>query len=368
MKNKRNLTQFFLLVALLWPAAVRADFTYTTANGQVTITGYSGTVPSVLEIPDTINSLPVVRIGGQVAFSYNYMLTNVTIPKSLTSLADATFFACINLKGVYFEGNAPNLESPYVFGSHDQVGGDLQAFVVYLAGSLGWGATYSGLPTFMHYPPVNGGFDDTGDFHGWTVSGNGTTNITGPNVYSGPYAAVFTETASHGIGLGFVLGSSNVLTQAISTQAGKNYALSFAVNGMANGFCSASWNGNTLVNQNFNPGWTNLQFVVTATSASTVLQFTFPPQFGSQAKTAIDSVTLIPLPTLTIQPLPGKQLSLTVTGFPNAKYALERTTSLNQPVNWSPQLTNSTDANGIYVYSTTSNPAANYFWRIRYVP
>ena len=51
-----------LLLLLMLPAAVQAqDFTYTTNNGAITITGYTGPGGAVT-IPDMINGLPVTSI------------------------------------------------------------------------------------------------------------------------------------------------------------------------------------------------------------------------------------------------------------------------------------------------------------------
>jgi hypothetical protein len=363
MKIKKCRLEICLLGALLWCATAQADFIYSTSNGQITITGYSGTVPANLVIPATINGLPVVSIGIE---AFNSSLNIVVLPATITNIEyDAFTMNVFPLYRVYFNGNAPNLEQ-YAFN-----GVAVGFKLCYLFGTTGWSANYEyeGYDTTPYYAPFNGGFEDTGDFFGWTVSGNGSSQSVGPNVYSGQYAAVFTETASragqHGV---LVPGSSNVLSQACATQAGTSYMLSFAVNGLTNGVCSASWNGNTLVNQNFNPGWTNLQFIVTATGASTVLQFTFPPLFGSPATTAIDSVTLIPMPKITSQTRSGSTMGLTIAGAPNANYAVDRTFNLKPPVNWVPQLTNTTAANGVGGFYTTINPATNNFWRVRYVP
>jgi hypothetical protein len=85
-------------------------FTYTTANGQITITGYKGTVRNV-RIPAAINKLPVTAIGmgafssnqltgviigggvttiGSAAFQFN-KLTGVVIPANVTTLGDGAF-------------------------------------------------------------------------------------------------------------------------------------------------------------------------------------------------------------------------------------------------------------------------------------
>ena len=52
-----------LLLLLTLPAVVQAQFNYTTNNGTITITGYTGPGGAVA-IPDTIDGLPVTRIGG----------------------------------------------------------------------------------------------------------------------------------------------------------------------------------------------------------------------------------------------------------------------------------------------------------------
>ena len=67
-----------LLLLLALPAAVQAQFTYTTNNGSITITGYTGQGGAVT-IPDTINGLPVTDIG-------RYAL-GVRQPKRIISLA-----------------------------------------------------------------------------------------------------------------------------------------------------------------------------------------------------------------------------------------------------------------------------------------
>ena len=51
-----------LLLLLTLPAVVQAQFNYTTNNGTITITGYTGPGGAVA-IPDTINGLPVTSIG-----------------------------------------------------------------------------------------------------------------------------------------------------------------------------------------------------------------------------------------------------------------------------------------------------------------
>jgi acetyltransferase-like isoleucine patch superfamily enzyme len=71
------------------------DFAYTTANGNVTITGYKGNEKEVV-IPAEINNLPVTAIGVEAfhwypAFGDDLYLTGVTIPNSVTFIGDMAF-------------------------------------------------------------------------------------------------------------------------------------------------------------------------------------------------------------------------------------------------------------------------------------
>ena len=65
MNPKGNLLRIWLLgVTILLPVVVRAQLTFTTNNGAITITGCAGT-PTVLNIPGVTNGYPVTshRLG-----------------------------------------------------------------------------------------------------------------------------------------------------------------------------------------------------------------------------------------------------------------------------------------------------------------
>ena len=70
-----------LLLLLTLPAGVQAQFNYTTNNGAITITGYTGPGGDVT-IPSTINGLPVTGIGSWV-FASRTNLIGVAIPDSI---------------------------------------------------------------------------------------------------------------------------------------------------------------------------------------------------------------------------------------------------------------------------------------------
>ena len=74
--------------AVLWNVPVPFDYAANN-DDTITITGYTGSVGSVF-IPDTINFLPVTRIGNQ-AFENFGRVTNVTIPTSVISIGNLRF-------------------------------------------------------------------------------------------------------------------------------------------------------------------------------------------------------------------------------------------------------------------------------------
>jgi hypothetical protein len=76
-----------LLLAL--PSTLQAQFTFTTNNGAVTITGYTGSNGAVV-IPSSTNGWPVTSIG-ESAFINCVSMTNVTLPNSLTNIGSQAF-------------------------------------------------------------------------------------------------------------------------------------------------------------------------------------------------------------------------------------------------------------------------------------
>ncbi len=95
------------MLPVLWltlPVAARAQFTFTTNNGAIIITGYAGPGGDVT-IPDWTNGYPVTGIGDW-AFLFGTSLTNVTIPDNVTNLGDYAFYYCANLTNVTLPNNA----------------------------------------------------------------------------------------------------------------------------------------------------------------------------------------------------------------------------------------------------------------------
>ena len=100
MKTIRSVLLLCLLSALFLaaPAAVQAQFNFTTnTDGSLNIANYTGSGGAVI-IPDTTNGLPVTSIG-EDAFAYR-ILTSVTIGTNVISLGDGAFFNCTSLTNV----------------------------------------------------------------------------------------------------------------------------------------------------------------------------------------------------------------------------------------------------------------------------
>ena len=90
------------LLLLIVPGVVQAQFTFTTNDGAITITGYFG-ANAVVTIPSSTNGYPVTSIGAQ-AFSEGPFpfprITSVTIPDSVTSIGEEAFCRCPSLASV----------------------------------------------------------------------------------------------------------------------------------------------------------------------------------------------------------------------------------------------------------------------------
>ncbi len=81
-------------------------FKWEAVGTELTVTGYEGTIPSSLTIPNTIDTgisglgtLTVRGIGNE-AFKDHYMVTSLTLPSDLVSIGDGAFQGCYDISSV----------------------------------------------------------------------------------------------------------------------------------------------------------------------------------------------------------------------------------------------------------------------------
>jgi hypothetical protein len=211
---------------------------------------------------------------------------------------------------------------------------------------------------------VNGGFE-TDDFTGWTRSGStvGLRVTPKPNkVHSGKF----------GLALGS-LGSAGYVSQAVPTTPGGRYLLSLwlhSPDGQTPNQFEVRWNGTSLYNATNLPTfpWTNLVFVVSATSASTRLEIG-----GRDDPTAlgVDDVSVVPItpPAFRGAIKSGNTVTLSWSGQVGLDYQVRYATALDLP-DWT-DLGNVINAtNGTIVLSDPIVPDSNKmrFYRVLLVP
>lgn len=102
-----------LLMLLALPAAVQAQFNYTTNNNTITISQYTGAGGNVI-IPDFINGLKVATVGS-AAFFQIAGLTAVTFGTNVTTIAANAVFQCPNITSVLIPASVTNIgQGPFI--------------------------------------------------------------------------------------------------------------------------------------------------------------------------------------------------------------------------------------------------------------
>jgi DNA-binding beta-propeller fold protein YncE/PKD repeat protein len=202
---------------------------------------------------------------------------------------------------------------------------------------------------------LNGGFE-SGDFTGWSESGNFDYCSIANNstcVHSGNYGAELGPAGS----LGYI-------SQTLSTSPGKSYLLSLwldSPDGQYPNECVVSWNGNILFDETNLPatGWTNLQFLVSATETNTVLELGFrddPSYLG------LDDISVVAeQPSIAGITLFGANLTINgSTGQSGQTYVTLMSTNLALPFNqWTPVATNLLNVSGNFTITVTNTVNRN---------
>jgi hypothetical protein len=216
----------------------------------------------------------------------------------------------------------------------------------------------------------NGGFE-TGDWTGWTFSNDGYSSVVASETGISPHSGNYFEALGAELSPGY-------LSQTLQTTANHSYLLSLWLNsptvrgGNTPNEFSVSWNGNTLFDQsNISPisGWTNLQFIVTATSNSTVLQF---GERDDPWYLGLDEVSVTPIPAATFQPTmvarTNKTLQFGWNAMTGLVYQVQFKTNLLQ-TNWT--VLKSITATNTTVTFVDTNPITGFpqkFYRLLLLP
>ena len=101
------LSTFTALLILFACTAAQAQFNFTTNNGEITITGYTGSGGVVLS-PGSTNGLLVTTIG-KAAFSNCTSLVSVTIPDGVKTVEESAFFLCSSLTNLTLGTNVATI-------------------------------------------------------------------------------------------------------------------------------------------------------------------------------------------------------------------------------------------------------------------
>jgi hypothetical protein len=89
-------------------ATAQIPFAYSNDNGQITITKYTGNGGALI-IPDTIDGLPVTRIGDSAFYEAPWLLSSVVIPDTVRNIGESAFRSCHGLTNVTIGNGVTNI-------------------------------------------------------------------------------------------------------------------------------------------------------------------------------------------------------------------------------------------------------------------
>jgi hypothetical protein len=152
-------------------------------------------------------------------------------------------------------------------------------------------------------------------------------------------------------------GIPGYLSQILPTTPGANYLLSFwlAGDGTTPNDFSVSWNGTTVFDQSDigAMGWTNIEFMVTASSTHTSLEFDFQDDYGYLG---LDDVSVAPQTTISGINLAGRNLVVSGgNGYAGGACITFTSTNLTLDLSqWTPVATNTLDTDGTFTFTATN--------------
>ncbi|HPA20722.1 MAG TPA: leucine-rich repeat protein [Verrucomicrobiae bacterium] len=139
------------------PAAASSviPFTYTTINGAITITKYTGPGGDVA-IPSAINGLPVTAIGDN-AFLDCSALTGVTIPDGVSGIGAFAFQGCARLSGITIPNSVTGIGYWGFLGCGGLTNVSIPASVTFLGPNPFWGTRVASFVVDRDNPAFSSG-------------------------------------------------------------------------------------------------------------------------------------------------------------------------------------------------------------------
>ena len=227
----------------------------------------------------------------------------------------------------------------------------------------------------------NGDFE-TGDLSDWKYVGDTTlsfalaaddVHVAGTNALDGAADNLFVHSGLYGAYLG-QWPTDGSLSQTLTTSTGQQLLVSFWLTSIPyegttipNDF-AAKWNGSALFAQtNLNAfGWTNMQFVVSATGAKSSLEFDFnnvPGAFG------LDDVMVqnVPAPVFQSCTIASNHINLTWSSFATLSYQIQSETNLSNH-NWTNLGAPITATNSLSSASESIGNSPSGFYRVILLP
>lgn len=270
-------------------------------------------------------------VGGPFSItSQNFLLSNMgSASLNWSVLNTSSWLNASPTGGTLSAGGQTTLTASLTSAANSLAAGTYTASLVF-TNQNGWTVR---LPFTLQIGPLvqNGGFE-TGNFSSWTLNANSAYNLVTSSssfVHSGNYGAALGQS-----------GSLGYLYQTLTTSPGQNYLLSLWLDNPNNSYGATpnqflvQWNGTTIFNQTNLPltAWTNLQFIVTATGTSTVLQFGFEDTPWYLGLDDI-SVTPVPVPAFQAATKTSSTFNLTWGTMTGLVYQVQYKTNLLQ-TNW----------------------------------
>ncbi len=186
------------------------DLTNVTIASGVTSIGEGAFEESGLisvTIPNTVTSI------GDDAFNSCSYLTCVTIPSSITNIGEEAFAYCTGLTGIYFQGNAPSVDSTAFLGDDGNV------IVSYLPGTSGWSSTLSGAWTVMLNPPVPAGSLQLNISPAGAITSGAQWQVDGGIPQPSGATVLGLSVGNHTVSFGTISGWTTPISQIISVSA-----------------------------------------------------------------------------------------------------------------------------------------------------